>query len=783
MTRYPGYVDGALRMNVGLRIRGLVQGVGFRPTVWHVANQLALRGDVRNDGDGVWVRLLDVTRNEVDSFCRRLRDALPPLARIDELQTVESIEGFDVHDFDIVASDSTTPLTGIVPDAATCPACLADIRDPDNRRYRYPFTNCTHCGPRLSIIRAIPYDRANTSMSVFPMCPACESEYRNPADRRYHAQPNACGDCGPALTITGSEDSKTDAIEVAVAALRSGKIIAIKGIGGFHLACDAHNQSAVDTLRQRKRRYAKPFALMARDLDIVERYCHVDTASRALLTSPAAPILLLRNRDGAPRLPESIAPDQVYLGFMLPYSPIHHLLLETWDAPLVMTSGNLSDEPQCIDNTEAAGKLSAIADITLLHDRDIVNRVDDSVIRVMAGKPRLLRRARGYAPAPLKLHESFRQAPSVLALGGELKNTICLLKDGQATVSQHLGDLENASTSDEFERTTSLYRRLFAFEPELIAIDKHPDYRSSRYGRDLVAREERGLVTVQHHHAHIASLMAEAGYPLDSQAVLGIALDGLGFGEDQTIWGGEFLLANFRKHTRVARLMPAAMPGGTQSIREPWRNLWAQLHANARWESTVGQHADLPIIQYLMAQPLDMLEQMQRRAINTPMTSSAGRLFDAVAAALSLHHERVYQEGQAAIALEQLALQAPLEETAYPIDWEAQENLFQSNHRAFWQALFSDLASGVDREVIAARFHRGLGNALCQLAAELSKTQTLDTIALSGGVWQNQFLLEYCMRQLQQDGLTVLHHEHVPSNDGGLSLGQAAIAAARAKPD
>jgi len=767
-------------VSTGLRIRGLVQGVGFRPAVWHVAHRLGLHGDVRNDGDGVWVRLRDASPGQVADFRALLQQQLPPLARIDSIEVDAGLPDFDCPGFDIVPSDATTPLTGIVPDAATCPACLAEIRDPANRRYRYPFTNCTHCGPRLSIIRAIPYDRVSTSMASFRMCDACESEYRDPADRRYHAQPNACASCGPRLWVAGGDPSQ-DPLQQVQQDLRAGRIVAIKGIGGFHLACDALNAKAVEALRQRKRRYAKPFALMARDLDVIRRYCQVSDSEAQLLAGPAAPITLLPPRGEADRLPAAIAPDQATLGFMLPYSPLHHLLLDDWDTPLVMTSGNLSDEPQCIDNRQAVDKLAGIADRLLLHDREIVNRVDDSVLRVMAGRPRFLRRARGYAPAPLLLHDSFRDCPPILALGGELKNTVCLLEGGRATLSQHLGDLEDAATSDEFERSVQLYRDLFAFAPQGVAIDRHPDYRSSRYGRELARRESLKLVAVQHHHAHIAALMAEQGMPLDAPPVLGIALDGLGFGDDGGIWGGEFLLADFSSSRRVARLMPAAMPGATQAILEPWRNLWGQLQACGLLPGLAERHARLPIIQYLQAQPLTMLETMLARGINTPLSSSAGRLFDAVAAALSLHHARIHQEGQAAIALENLAstrMQLAAGE-GYPLDIVQQGELLQTHHQRLWEALFDDLAGGRPPSLIAARFHAGLADSICAVALQLAGQHPCRTIALSGGVWQNRVLLERCMRQLQQAGLQVLHHEQLPSNDGGLSLGQAAIAAAQ----
>ncbi|MGB1110643.1 MAG: carbamoyltransferase HypF, partial [Gammaproteobacteria bacterium] len=758
-----------------LRIRGLVQGVGFRPTVWHVARDLGLKGDVRNDGDGVWVRLLADER-QADAFMRELRDRLPPLARIDAFEQCPLDEDFQPSDFSIHHSDQTTPLTGIVPDAATCPACVAELNDPNNRRYRYPFINCTHCGPRLSIIRAIPYDRPNTSMDAFPMCPTCEAEYTDPADRRYHAQPNACADCGPRVWIEGY--ASAEPFELAAETLRKGGILAIKGIGGFHLACDAHNAEAVDTLRQRKRRYGKPFALMARDLDVIRRYVHMDGSDQELLQSPAAPIVLMgRRADASQVLPKGIALDHETLGFMLPYSPIHHLLLQGWDTPLVMTSGNLSDEPQCTDNSEAANRLSDIADRVLMHDRVIVNRVDDSVIRPMAGKPRFYRRARGYAPAPILVHESFKDCPPVLALGAELKSTICLLSQARATVSQHLGDLEDARTSDEFERTTALYQHIFAFKPQAIVVDLHPDYRSSRHGENLATTDGRELIRVQHHHAHIASVMAENGLPMDANPVLGIALDGLGYGTDGTIWGGEFLKANFSDFKRLGHLVNTPMPGGTQAILEPWRDLWAQLHARGLWDDTAASHAHLPIIQFLQSKPLPVLENMLKRGLNSPLTSSAGRLFDAVAATLQLHHERVHQEGQAAIALEQLASQADDSAGAYPLALCEADHGLELDTQPLWPALFEDLSRGTPAPIIARHFHQGFGQSIMQCALTLCGHEALESVALSGGVFQNRILLEQVVSGLEKAGLEVLHHEHLPSNDGGISLGQAAIGA------
>ena len=774
-----------------IRIRGLVQGVGFRPTVWRIASELHLSGDVRNDGAGVLVRLREPP-DRVDRFCERLRAECPPLARIDALERGVLDEALTTTGFHILASDPTAVRTAVVPDAATCPACLAEILDPADRRFRYPFTNCTHCGPRLSIVRGIPYDRANTSMAEFPMCPACAAEYAEPTNRRFHAQPNACGHCGPQVWLQDAQGARldpvalgaADAIAAAAQALAAGRIVAIKGIGGFHLACDATDAAAVAELRRRKRRYHKPFALMARDVDALLPYAAPSVAERALLTGPAAPIVLLAVRPDAPPLAPDIAPGQTTLGFMLPYSPVHHLLLADWYAlgragPLVMTSGNLSDEPQCIDNRDADGRLGGIADLFLLHDRAIVNRVDDSVVRSMDGAPRLLRRARGYAPAPLPLPAGFAIAPRVLALGGELKNTLCLLREGQAVLSQHLGDLEDARTADEYLRTIELYEALFQHRPELLAVDAHPDYRSSRYGRDRGARDGLPVVVVQHHHAHIASVLADNGRALDAAPVLGIALDGLGYGDDGTLWGGEFLLADYRDYTRVAYLKPAAMPGGTRAILEPWRNAYAQIVEHFGWDAYAVRWPGLDLTAWLTGQPLEMLDAMLARGLNSPPSSSCGRLFDAVAAALGVCRAGVSYEGQAAVELEALAVGAPPDPVAYPMGLTATPP-FQLDPAPLWAALFDDLAAGTAPARVAARFHRGLARGVVDLAGRLAAAHGVDTAALSGGVFQNRLLFETVSDGLRALGLRVLAHRQVPANDGGLSLGQAAVAAARA---
>ncbi len=800
-----------------IRVRGLVQGVGFRPTVWRLARACGLRGDVRNDGEGVLIRVCASVAGDdagVSGFLTRLREECPPLARIDAIER-RPIDDPQVladlaqrADFVILESAATAVHTGIVADAATCAACVAEIRDPADRRFRYPFTNCTHCGPRLSIVAGIPYDRARTSMAAFPMCPDCAAEYKDPADRRFHAQPNACPVCGPEVwlqdaagrlldpTALGAED----AIAAASRLLAEGRILAIKGIGGFHLACDATNPDAVAELRRRKRRYAKPLALMARDLEVIRGYCRMTGRDATLLAGPGAPIVLLdrggsggedgfrcalpilRDCDAVFRpLAPDVAPGQTTLGVMLPYSPIHHLLLADWDRPLVMTSGNLSEEPQCIDNADALGRLGQLADVLLLHDRAILNRVDDSVVRVMAGEARLLRRARGYAPTPLPLPPGFEDAPPLLALGGELKNTFCLVRDGQAILSQHLGDLEDAKTAREYERTLALYLDLFQVVPQALAVDLHPDYRSSLIGRERAARDGLPLIGVQHHHAHLASTLADNGWPLDAGPVLGILLDGLGYGSDGTLWGGEFLLGDYLDFERVAHLKPVAMPGGTRAILEPWRNLYAHLESAGGWAAWRARFAGLKPIERLDAKPLAILSTLIARGLNAPLSSSAGRLFDAVAAALGVGGEVLTYEGQAALALESLAADAMGRVgDGYPFArLTGPTGKLVLDPAPLWDALLADLSRGRPPEEIAAAFHVGLAKALGRLALDLASRHGLSTVALSGGVFQNRLLLESVASGLEAAGLRVLLQRQVPANDGGLSLGQAVVAAAR----
>lgn len=773
-----------------IRVRGTVQGVGFRPTVWRLARDCAIRGSVCNDAEGVLIEAWG-SAAALAEFVARLRRESPPLAHI------EAIERSPLHrsrsaqrveeTFRIIASREGPVATAIAADAATCPACLAEVFDPTSRRYHYPFTNCTHCGPRLSIIRAIPYDRANTSMLDFPMCADCKAEYNDAADRRFHAEPNACGQCGPRVWLEDACGERiaegADGIGHAAGLLRQGRILAIKGIGGIHLACDAGNDAVVATLRRRKSRDHKAFALMARDLDMVRRHARVGTAEAELLQSPAAPILILDAEGEA--LASELAPRQRTLGFMLPYSPLHHLLMAALERPIVLTSGNSSDEPQTVDNEEARQCLAGIADYFLLHDRVIVNRLDDSVARIADGAPRILRRARGYAPAPISLPDGFPSAGSpVLAMGAELKNTFCLLDQGRAILSQHMGDLENATTQRAYRDSLSLYRRLFQHRPQVIAVDGHPGYHSTILGRELAAAEGLPLTDVQHHHAHIAACMAEHHLPLSTAPVLGIALDGLGMGEPAEsqgeLWGGEFLLADYRSFIRLARFEPVAMPGGDLASRQPWRNAFAHLHHALGWERARRELASSPLVRHLSKQALPVLMRMTERGINSPRASSCGRLFDAVAATLGICVEGVSYEGQAAIELEALAEREFHAQSTQGYRVAARDTcgLITLTWGALWAALLKDLAGGVDRAVIAARFHQGLAAGVASLARRLAMDNGIDTIVLGGGVFQNRLLLEGVARRCRDAGLSVIAPRQVPANDGGLALGQAVVAAA-----
>ncbi|MBE9228067.1 carbamoyltransferase HypF [Phormidium sp. LEGE 05292] len=768
-----------------IRVRGTVQGVGFRPTVYRLAKLCNLRGEVCNDGEGVLIRVVG-TAEAVETFVDRLQEECPPLAKIEAIARSPLPQPPNYTDFIITQSISNKVKTSITPDAATCPECKAEIFDPFSRWYRYPFTNCTHCGPRLSIVRAIPYDRRNTTQANFQMCADCAKEYADVTNRRFHAQPVACHFCGPKAWLERADGkpivsdmfSMLDDVDAVCTLLQRGEIVAIKGIGGIHIACDATNETAVQKLRERKHRYHKPFALMAKNLEIIEKYCVINDLERELLESAAAPIVLLKLKEHNTEIPKpiaaSVAPNIKSLGFMLPYTPLHHLILRRMERPIVLTSGNISDEPQCISNEVAKEKLSKIADYFLLHDRDIANRVDDSVVKVVGNRPQILRRARGYAPAPIRLPSGFEQAPLILAMGSELKNTFCLLREGEAILSQHLGDLENVAALTAYRETLELYLQLFEHKPEAIALDFHPEYLSTKIGKELGINP---VYSIQHHHGHIAACMAENGISLETKPILGIALDGLGYGEDGTLWGGEFLLADYRSYERLATFKPIAMLGGEQAIYQPWRNTYAHLMTGFNWEELEVKYKELEIVEFLDKQPRSLLNQMLAKGINSPLASSAGRLFDAVAAALGICCDRASYEGQGAIELEALVDDID-EETGYPFEIISAP-ISYLEPRKMWQALLTDLQQGVSQRVIATRFHLGLAKAIASMVNHLRETHSFTQVALTGGVFQNQVLLEQVSKHLKMMDLTVLTHSLLPANDGGLSLGQVAIAAAK----
>ncbi len=778
-----------------IRVRGRVQGVGFRPTVWRIANELGLNGEVLNDGDGVLIRASG-RQDAIATLIERIQLECPPLGDVERVEP-RVLNGELPKGFHIKPSTGKGAHTEVAPDARACPACISETTDPSSRRFRYPFTNCTHCGPRLTIVEGVPFDRALTTMAPFAMCDACRAEYENPADRRFHAQAIACPACGPKARLI-KLDAKAapfdlhamlDDVDAAARLIESGEIVAIKGLGGYQLACDATNEQTVARLRALKKRDAKPFALMARDLDVIRRYCTLTAEDERVLTSPAAPIVLM-TATRPECLPDGIARGLGTVGFMLPTTPLHALILCRIARPIVMTSGNVSDEPQVICDDEVASRLGGIAAYALVHDRVIANRVDDSVVRVTGGTARVIRRARGYAPAPIRLPKGFGPAPQVLAMGGELKSTFCLVKDGAAVLSQHQGDLENAPTFDDYKKNLALYAELFGHAPAVVAIDKHPEYLSAKLGRAWAVRDGLRLIEVQHHHAHVAACFAENGRDLEAPPVLGIVLDGLGWGDDGTIWGGEFLLADYRRYKRLGTMKPVAMLGGAQASRQPWRNLYAHLVAEMRWAGFSRNFAGLEVHEYLSGQPRLTLDAMLKNGVNAPLASSCGRLFDAVAAALGICRDRQAYEGEAAARLEAIVDEAALRDEddalAYPFTIPSLigSDLPYIEPLAMWNALLGDVMLKTRPGVIAARFHRGLAKAIAAMAQKLARDQAsegcrFDTIALSGGCFQNRILFEDVMRLLTAGGFVVLSHARVPANDGGLALGQAAIAAAQ----
>ena len=756
------HMNGNRHVRKIIRINGIVQGVGFRPHVYRLAGERRLTGFVRNGGQGVYIEAQGPP-GEVAAFTEKLRREPPPLAVIENF-SVEPAPPGEEEDFRIITTDRDGQAsTFISPDMATCDDCRRELFDPHNRRYRYPFINCTNCGPRYTIVRRIPYDRPYTSMSSFELCPQCRAEYENPGDRRFHAQPNACPRCGPRLWLCGAGGEKLpaeDVIRESAALLREGAIMAIRGLGGFHLVVDAANAEAVALLRRRKKRGAKPFALMAATLDSVQSYCRISSRERQLLSSSRRPIVLLEKKENG-GLAANVAPGQNYLGFMLPYTPLHHLLLHDFGGVLVMTSANLSEEPIVTGNAEALEKLNGIADYFLLHDREILQRCDDSIVCVDEEQTRILRRSRGYVPAPVTIGDN--DVPAMLAVGGTLKNTIALSRGGQVFLSQHIGDLDNERAYAFFRDSMDHLQRILQITPQYVVCDKHPEYLSTKWAR----AQNLPVIEVQHHHAHMAAVMAEHQL---REKVLGLILDGTGFGEDGTIWGGELFAGDRRGFSRRAWLRPIPLPGGEAAIRNPWRIAWAILYS---LEGTAKSGKDFPFPGDRDPRELENLAVMVRRGINTPLSSGCGRLFDGAAALLGLC-SRIDYEAEAAIRLEMIADRTVVDgfgATARPGRFDGELD---------WAPLMAALVGEIRRRKepreLAARFQNELAELWLRALLRAREELGLNKVVLSGGVFQNRFFSARLRLRLKQKGFTVYEHRLVPPNDGGLALGQIVVA-------
>ncbi len=756
-----------------IAVRGIVQGVGFRPFIYALAHQCRLAGLVRNDADGVHIEV-EGPPEELERFLRGIREDAPPLAVV-ETVTWRPLATHGETTFRIEESREGTRRRALVsPDVATCDDCFAELFDPADRRFRYPFINCTNCGPRFTITRSVPYDRAMTTMAGFTMCAACQGEYDDPANRRFHAQPNACPVCGPQVQLldrTGTEllSDSGDAIRETARLLLDGAIVAVKGLGGYHLACNPFGASAVAALRGRKVRQDKPFALMARDLEQVRALCRVRPEEERLLTSPSRPILLLERRADA-QVAEAVAPRQQTLGVMLAYTPLHHILLRDAGIPLVMTSGNRSDEPIAYQDHEAFDQLGDIADYFLTHNRPIHMRCDDTVSRIVGSRHYPIRRSRGYAPMPLRLTERFDR--HLLACGAELKNTFCLAKDQHAFLSHHIGDLENYETLRSFREGVEHFGRLFDVRPELVAYDLHPEYLSTKYALEL---EESGLpaVGVQHHHAHVASCLADNDVPT-SRRVIGVALDGTGYGTDGTIWGGEFLEGSIQEGlARRAHLEYIPLPGGEAAIRQPWRMAVAQIITLYGEEQALT--LPLSLVRQAGERNVRVIARLIERGLNTPLTSSAGRLFDAIAALVGVPGSwRTTYEGQAAIELELAATSSQV--GSYPFGLRPDLNGWVVETRQIIARVVEDLLRGVDAAEIAARFHRTVAEIVTASCDQIRSEHGTGHVALSGGTFQNTLLLGQVIERLTEKGFEIYRHQRVPANDGGLALGQAVLA-------
>ena len=749
-----------------ISVRGVVQGVGFRPFVYQLATRYGLKGWVLNTSGDVRIEV-EGDEDSLQGFIQDLEGKAPPLALIEDV-SVESLPSFGYDRFEIRHSLSEEDRYQLIsPDIATCDACKSELFSPSDRRYRYPFTNCTNCGPRFTIIEDIPYDRPRTTMRHFQMCPDCQREYDDPLDRRFHTQPNACPVCGPSLRLIAG-DGKTipgDEITISNQLLRGGKILAIKGLGGFHLACDATNDEAVKTLRERKRRPYKPLAIMLSTLDEIMEHSELSREEVELLTSPHCPIVLARWRDSS-NVSRVVAPGLKYLGVMLPYTPLHHLLLHETGLPLVMTSGNISEEPIARDNDEALSRLGGIADYFLIHNRDIYARYDDSVASVEDGKTQLIRRARGYAPFPIHLPFKSRQ---VLGCGGELKNTFCLTREEHGFLSQHIGDMENIETLEHYENTIELYKKLFRIQPEVVACDMHPDYLSTRYALKLAKEQGIAIIPVQHHHAHIVSCMVENGV---QEPVIGVAFDGTGYGSDGRIWGGEFLIADYKGFERKAHLEYVPMPGGDAAVERPYRMAISYLYTLLGENTLNGK---LNFLNQVDSFEIDLVKKQVEKNINSPLTSSCGRLFDAVSALLGIR-KRIDYEAQAAVELEMAAPDGFGDIKAYPFSILEQDGVRIIKLGDLFRAIIADMERGLAASEISLSFHHTLARMVARMCRTISDETDINMVALSGGVFQNRLLSRLAIAALKEVGLTVLTHSMVPTNDGGISLGQAVVA-------
>jgi len=757
-----------MKIRKNILIKGIVQGVGFRPFIHKLVKNYNLSGWVLNSNQGVEIEVEGKTE-EINSFVNAIKEKLPPLAKIEKIEVSQlplvGYKEFSIKKSIVKEEDSFVLVS---PDISICEDCLQELFEPHNRRFRYPFINCTNCGPRFTIIKDIPYDRKKTTMDNFKMCSLCQNEYDDIEDRRYHAQPNACADCGPQVSLYQNKRKieGIDPIEKAVKLLKEGKIGAIKGLGGFHLACDATNNKAVARLRRLKNREAKPFALMSFSLEKITQYCKVGDKEKEWLVDRARPIVLLKKREDSV-ISTSVAPGNNYLGVMLPYTPLHYLLLKDNFTALIMTSGNITDQPIIADNLEALDKLDGIVDFFLTYDRDIFNRCDDSVVKIINDDNVFFRRSRGYVPHPIILDFKLKE---VLALGGELKSTIGFSKENYIFLSQYLGDLKSVETLEFFKESITSFKKMFKAKPEIIACDLHPDYLSTQYAEEMKVKKGFKIVKVQHHHAHIVSCMAENNV---KEKVIGVAYDGTGYGDDGNVWGGEFLLCDLKKYSRAGHLKYYPLPGGDKAIVEPWRMAYSYLY------SIYGPKAktlDIDFNQRMDCNSLSIIEKMIDKNINSPLTSSCGRLFDAISSLIGIKDEISY-EGQAAMELESFCSSGITE--GYKFRTYKEEEKFIIDPQEIFINIIKDLKKGLDKKIIAAKFHNTVAEFTVELCGKIRENTGINGIALSGGVFQNKYLTEKVIFSLEDKGFKVYIQRKVPPNDGGISLGQAVVAGSK----